>query len=320
MRLDLRKLIYLALFAISALLLRIYFTHETLLSHEEGEAQSIQQKNIDIVLGIAQDLDPKNFAVFCASIRNVSTAEVLVFMNEPIAARNIEIAIRHNIRIQNFEIQHLDPQLQPYHPSTLRWFLFHQFLSAPDNTNRFGRLWLVDVRDTYFQRDPFELLEADTESFLVFTGVEDLPIGKCGWNGGWVRDCFSTDVYAQVADKPIICSGVSAGTTGAVRTYLRLMNDVLTNAGLTDLSRSARFPSCERNGVDQGVHNVLVHLSLLPGLHIQQQTDGPVANLQAKRHTLYPNGIICNQQGATVHVVSTVSHTVARYRLPLLLT
>ena len=46
-------------------------------------------------------------------------------------------------------------------------------------------------------------------------------------------------------------------------------------------SQQSQFPSCERNGVDQGVHNVLVHKQLIRSLTIWSQYDSPVMNLQA---------------------------------------
>jgi len=63
--------------------------------------------------------------------------------------------------------------------------------------------------------------------------------------------------------------------------YIRTMNEIITGR---DQRRGGKFPQCERNGVDQGVHNVLVHTGALSHLQLRQwsQADGPVANMQAK--------------------------------------
>ena len=43
------------------------------------------------------------------------------------------------------------------------------------------------------------------------------------------------------------------------------------------------FAQCERNGVDQGVHNVLIHTDRINSpLFKYDQMSGPVANMQAK--------------------------------------
>ena len=53
-------------------------------------------------------------------------------------------------------------------------------------------------------------------------------------------------------------------------------------AARSNVYKASKFPSCERNGVDQGIHNVLVHSNLIPNMKIWSQADGPVANMQAK--------------------------------------
>ena len=56
-----------------------------------------------------------------------------------------------------------------------------------------------------------------------------------------------------------------------------------TNGDL--LALHPKFPTCERNGVDQGVHNVLIHRHLFPNVQIIPQHKAMVSNLQAKKHT-----------------------------------
>jgi hypothetical protein len=60
---------------------------------------------------------------------------------------------------------------------------------------------MIDVRDSFFQENPFSFAPSgDTETshsppfFYIFTGVESRSIGACGWNGGWVKDCFGPEV------------------------------------------------------------------------------------------------------------------------------
>lgn len=65
---------------------------------------------------------------------------------------------------------------------------------------------------------------------------------------------------------------------------------------------SPKFPSCERNGVDQGVHNVLVHSDLIPHLTIFSQSNGQVANLQAGVARVTSNNEIVNGQGRKVDI------------------
>ncbi len=54
---------------------------------------------------------------------------------------------------------------------------------------------MIDVRDSAFQRDPFMILSSSGEDeFHVFKEDQLFPIKDCGWNGGWVKDCFGEKV------------------------------------------------------------------------------------------------------------------------------
>ena len=44
---------------------------------------------------------------------------------------------------------------------------------------------------------------------------------------------------------------------------------------------TSKFPQCERNGVDQGVHNVLVHSKLIPSVQVEYPYSFPVINMQS---------------------------------------
>lgn len=111
-----------------------------------------------------------------------------------------------------------------------------------------------------------------------------------------------------------------------VSQYIEVMGSVL----IGDSYISSKFPACESNGVDQGVHNVLVHRQLLfspsntrsenpedeqqPGniVRIWNQSAGPVANLQARvatvtltTETSTPTAtlVVHNAEGQVSHVV-----------------
>ena len=93
----------------------------------------------------------------------------------------------------------------------------------------------------------------------------------------------------------------------SVFAYLTLMNDIITHntESKNPLVADSKFPSCERNGVDQvitqlitshpnsyfsliysstqGIHNVLVHTNSIPNMKVVDQRRGLVMNMQAKR-------------------------------------
>jgi len=275
---------------------------EPLFRAKSSHATSSSNSKKDIVIGMAQDTDPKNLAVFCSSLRKVTTAEIVIFVNSPAPARHTEIAKANEVKLIPFDLSSLSMEMQSFHPSTLRWPLIYRFFQSEETRKLYGRVWMIDVRDAFFQSDPFAMLPPDTSGFHVFQGVESIPIRECGWNSGWIKDCFGYPTLDQVGDGRIICSGVSMGDMNSVFEYLTLMEDVIMARGKSLVARTAKFPKCERNGVDQGIFNVLVHKKLIPNLKIFTQSDGPVSNLQAQKARVN-NGQVFNQIGDVVPVV-----------------
>ena len=47
---------------------------------------------------------------------------------------------------------------------------------------------MMDIRDCFFQGDPFSIIPTEGSNFYVFKGVEHVTIENDGWNGGWVSE------------------------------------------------------------------------------------------------------------------------------------
>ena len=291
------------------------FTYSLFLSASNGKE--------DMVIGMAQDMDPKYFVVFASSLRSVNSHCIIaILMNKKsITPLILEIAARNQINIIIFGVQE-NSVYSKYHPSTLRWLLIPTLLksistimmkpisvisnptdissssssstTATANTtftqvttivSTTPAVLLIDVRDTYFQRDPFSCLTAPARAtpFLhAFTGVESITIENCGWNGGWVKDCFGSEMLRKIGGNHIICSGVSLGDLSTIMVYVDTMSALVAG----EQPNKAYFPQCERNGVDQGVHNVIVHTNMVPRIKVYSQSEGPVSNMQSKLYDL----------------------------------
>jgi len=222
---------------------------------------SKKRDRINLVLGMATDLEPANFAIFAKSFREFNDdAAVIIFMNYPIVTKNVHIAKVNNITLIEFKLNEVLPlHLQKYHPSTLRWILKYHLLFNEKFSflSTINRVILIDVRDSMFQSDPFKVLDI-SDNILHVVGEETrLPIGDCTWNRGWILDCFGEEMLNALSVKPIICSGVTLGSVNVIADYLHQMNSILSGKSF------GHFPFCERNGVDQGVHNVIVYANLL---------------------------------------------------------
>lgn len=118
---------------------------------------------------------------------------------------------------------------------------------------------------------------------MAFKEEEAPKLGDCAWNAGWVRDCFGVGLLEVIKGSDISCSGVLLGTAPAIYTYIDLM--AATLQGRSPLTHM--FPQCERNGVDQGVHNVLLHSGLIPELRFHSAVSFPsvVSHMQSDPYT-----------------------------------
>ena len=115
----------------------------------------------DIVIGMAQDTDPKNLVTFCASLRKYylpthppppavlpnilhsphrhSTAEVVLFMNTPFTDISVEISRKYSVRLLPFSLTDLPSPYASYHASTLRWSFLYDFFQVRGGVRVEGR-------------------------------------------------------------------------------------------------------------------------------------------------------------------------------------
>lgn len=293
-------------------------------------SNSLLSYHKNLVIGIAQNIDSKNLAVFCATADAVlrpsssssPSTDIVLFINTPISSKSREILTKYKIEYVEYSLlQTIEEKYRSYHPSSLRWILLQQYFQSKKAKQelQYDQVLLIDVRDSYFQGNPFE--KHSSSYFNVYQGVDTLTISQCGWNGGWIKDCFGRDVLDQVGNMPIICSGVSMGTLDNILTYVEFMSDTITGSPgprTAEIMKEyhPKFPTCERNGVDQGVHNVLVHKKLISNIKIVLQKDSTILNMQAKKGTFDEvDYVVKNMNGHLATVVHQYDrfHTLQKY-------
>mmetsp|Transcript_44074 Transcript_44074/g.134179 ORF Transcript_44074/g.134179 Transcript_44074/m.134179 type:complete len:431 (-) Transcript_44074:84-1376(-) len=114
-----------------------------------------------------------------------------------------------------------------------------------------GPVLISDMRDTFFQRNPFGPEAPKVHGLQVFE--EHFTITTKHWLVEWpVRKC--KDV---VYDKPMLCSGTTIGTREAMLDYLRIFHG--------EMDRWMADPKCHFsiNGDDQSMHNYMYYSGML---------------------------------------------------------
>ncbi|HYD29463.1 MAG TPA: hypothetical protein VEB64_01185 [Azospirillaceae bacterium] len=239
-----------------------------------------------LVLATATGYSVKNICPFIRSLRRHYDGPVVVLVDDDPAVRRfldehrIEALVRQPGRWLGINIQ------------TARYLYYAEYLQAAGG--RYGRVLMSDVRDVFFQGDPFDHdLDGDLFYFLEEPGS---VIGGCANNQLWIKGCFGRAVYDRLKECRITCSGTTLGTAAAVERYLRLM--IITFSGLPRLISGGQ-------GHDQAVHNMIAHVGLIAGgvfvenhRHIGTLHHTPAEDLEAR-----PGGVLAHRDGSVSKVV-----------------
>jgi len=173
-----------------------------------------------------------------------------------------------------------------------------------------SQILLIDVRDAYFQSDPFSGLKSSSKNtpsgILILYGENKVAvnIAKSKYNCNWIRGAYGTGVLAKISNHTISCSGSTIGEQVAIESYLRAMIQQFEET------------SCKIKGCDQGFHNYLFRMNLLEGaagiskVIFHDQGEGNVNTLGAMREKpltewgiLDKKGVVTNWDGSTSPVV-----------------
>jgi hypothetical protein len=146
---------------------------------------------------------------------------------------------------------------------TRRFFAYLDYLSSTDVS--YENVMLTDVRDVFFQADPFGFdLGGDLNCFLEDSGE---TLGTQPHNRKWLEAAFGRDAAREMSAMPIVCAGVTLGAVELMLRYLEVMADFLL-----------RLPH-QGVGLDQAVHNYVLHKGLVPGARLIPNGAGIVSTL-----------------------------------------
>jgi hypothetical protein len=209
-----------------------------------------------IVLGMAKGIDLAGAYRFVRSLRaSTQNAECVIFTDAASLAADPSLSVvyaLYGITVVIFDLErHVPIGSRGWHPSSYRWLLMRDWLRSREGEGGGGAsVFFADVRDTIFQTDIFAVASKSglSSGFVAFQENKPTTIAQCGWNSGWVKDCFGVEGLAKVGGFVISCSGTSLASWSDALAYADLMADTM-------LAK----PKCERNGIDQGMHNYFVY-------------------------------------------------------------
>ena len=254
----------------------------TLLSSQSPPVQPAQSSKHATVMGMATGYGPTEYKRFVGSLRRsgFQGTIILVISTNPapgvesylksqnvITKRLTTVNCTNNIQYEaNAKLTSHDVEVMtcahPYPDLKVRWGRFALLRDHLEECQECtGPVLVTDVRDTYFQRDPFgpEAPPVPKGQLQVFREHRKMrtthwlvqrPVARC-------KQPHATDTV--VFDEPMLCSGTTIGARDAMLQYLEDM--------VAEMRVWMKDPNCccnKMSGDDQSIHNYLYYSGKLP--------------------------------------------------------
>ncbi|WP_036477620.1 hypothetical protein [Myxosarcina sp. GI1] len=166
--------------------------------------------------------------------------------------------------------------------------------------NFYSNVMLTDVRDVLFQKDPFDFSFNGLCFFL-----EDKTIVDCKINSQWLINAYGQETLNKISKNKISCSGTTIGTYSAIMNYLEKMIDQLVKVN----DRSV--------GIDQGIHNYILHTNLIQNVSVFENFYGPVLtihNTDEKNIFLNTDDYLIDRNGCIINVLHQYDRLSKKFR------
>ncbi|MFP4316751.1 MAG: hypothetical protein ACLFQR_11070 [Desulfovibrionales bacterium] len=241
---------------------------------------------LSCILGTAAGLHYGDVRPFAASLERTGFQGRCILFVTP-TTRGIDRIRAHGIRTLLFE---RPPELAYLSYNAYRYFLYQKFMESSDR--RFERVLLTDVRDVVFQRDPFSF--PWTPGLNITLEDRRMTIDRCPHMVRWLEGHPGGATWEKLRNRPISCSGITAGDHDAMLRYLEALTERLLPF----------TPGKRMAGYDQAVHNRLLHAGQLDPVQMHDNT-GPILTLGYKQELAMVNasGDILNDAGEPAVIV-----------------
>lgn len=230
--------------------------------------------DVDLIIGHWSNLPFADLEPFLASLRHSGfSGDVCIFVSD-VSRETVRQLQDHRVRVER-PGQSAQPRMTPL---SSRFFTYLDFLARHGGNYRY--VMLTDLRDVVFQSDPFAMaLPAD----IVFA-QERCRLGDCPVNRSWVTQGYGDAVAENMRDCLVSCAGTTFGTVGGMLRYLAVITSELTSR-----------PVPIEGGIDQGVHNYVVHMRPPAGAWLDT-TDSIAATL----HYVPDDSVVMSSRGALI--------------------
>ncbi|MDF2789079.1 MAG: hypothetical protein K0S80_2177 [Neobacillus sp.] len=221
-----------------------------------------EQQKKDVIMGVMMYYTWEEIKPYFLSLEKTGyTGEVVIFIDY-IGEETQNILKNLNLDIQLIPF-HRTGLENIFHINDYRYYLYLNFLEA--NSDRYTNVLLTDVRDVYFQSNPFQ---AGWSEECITVAKEAVRIKEEYWNTKWILTKFGHHIYSQIENETVICSGTTYGPARRIVEYVKNMVHYLFYLDYYHLIVN-----------DQAVHNYLVHTRKINPISFVDNHNGPIMTL-----------------------------------------
>lgn len=219
------------------------------------------QSKKDLIMGAISYFSLENITLFFRSLEQTGfSGEVVIFI-ENLEQQTQDVLRDVKINVKLIPIQRTGSE-NDFLINDYRYSLYYNFLLAEGK--RFNNILLTDVRDVFFQTNPFQ--ENWSKESITVTKEPLFIHQEYNFNAPWILKKFGPEVLSAIQHQPILCSGTIFGPTEFIIDLLKEMSHVLFDNEYVPLS-------------DQSSLNYLVHTGIIKPVAYSDNENGPIMTL-----------------------------------------
>lgn len=260
-----------------------------------SDLPDIKRTSINLITGIAlgSSYTSAKLLPYCKSVRHAGfEGEVILgvsSINPKEEKKRTEMFTKFNITVVYVN----GIREGPWGQSICRYLVYLLFIEK--FATEYDSILVSDVRDVFFQDDPFNsqpfgsrnFMNATTSLLLFEEGLNDIhgkaTLRNVKINFRWLTGVYGRKVSSKLSHNSVLCSGTTIGKKEALVTYLVSMlyeaKSCLRRNPVKFLKHHHRMNHVCAGGADQGFHNYLFWNNLLPEASSVLNGVGPVYTL-----------------------------------------
>jgi hypothetical protein len=169
----------------------------------------------NLVIAAAMNYGVEQIKNFILSFRKFNQEDDIVLIyNLSQASRIQEFVDKHNVKLIDFGSYNQFP----IHVVSSRFLKYYDIVKEMDNYKSY---LLADLRDVFFQSNPFEKLPSEKYLFM-FTEDPAVTLDIEEHHTRMMSRLFGPDELVKFKEKKIICSGTILGTRNEMMTFLNM--------------------------------------------------------------------------------------------------